>query len=136
LPSWWLEPPAAPAHPLDDGTAVLLERSIDATAANLGPDARAYRRLVAPLVPEWDDLAADALGPLVRMPRHADERSERVRGEIVPLGYERRDESAVCTRVRAEVRRRRVDRALEEDRGAIVERMGGRRRWLEPPARK
>src|SRR5882762_6908170 len=66
----WIEPPAALAHPLDDGTAVLLERSLDATAANLGRDARAYRRLVAPLVPEWDDLAADALGPLVRIPRH------------------------------------------------------------------
>src|SRR5438093_1371995 len=66
----WIEPPAALAHPLDDGTAVLLERSIDATAANLGPDTRAYRRLVAPLVPEWDRLAADALGPLIRIPRH------------------------------------------------------------------
>src|SRR5207249_4041997 len=63
----WIEPPAALAHPLDDGTAVVLERSIDATAANLGPDAGAYRRLVAPLVPEWDDLAADALGPLIRI---------------------------------------------------------------------
>src|SRR5437773_2006114 len=66
----WIEPPAALAHPLDDGTAVILERSIDATAANLGPDARAYRRLVAPLVPAWDDLAADALAPLIRVPRH------------------------------------------------------------------
>jgi phytoene dehydrogenase-like protein len=66
----WIEPPAALAHPLDDGTAVVLERSIEATASNLGPDARAYRRLVAPLVPEWDDLAADALGPLIRIPRH------------------------------------------------------------------
>jgi phytoene dehydrogenase-like protein len=66
----WIEPPAALAHPLDDGTAVLLERSIDATVANLGADARAYRRLIAGLVPEWDQLAADALGPLIRVPRH------------------------------------------------------------------
>src|SRR3989441_5787100 len=66
----WIEPPVALAHPLDDGTAVLLERSLDATAAGLGPDGRAYRRLVAPLVGEWDDLAADALGPLIRIPRH------------------------------------------------------------------
>ena len=66
----WIEPPVALAHPLDDGTAVLLERSVDATAAGLGPDGRAYRRLVEPLVGEWDDLAADALGPLVRIPRH------------------------------------------------------------------
>src|SRR2546426_4375446 len=66
----WTDPPVALAPPLDDGTAVLLERSLDATAAGLGPDGRAYRRLVAPLVGEWDDLAADALGPLIRIPRH------------------------------------------------------------------
>ncbi len=66
----WIEPPIALAHPLDDGTAVLLERSVDATATGLGADGRAYRRLVEPLVGEWDDLAADALGPLLRFPRH------------------------------------------------------------------
>ena len=66
----WIEPPAALAHPLDDGTAVLLERSIDATASGLGADGRMYRRLVEPLSRAWDELAADALGPLVRIPRH------------------------------------------------------------------
>jgi len=66
----WIEPPAALAHPLDDGTAVLLERSLDATALALGPDERPYRRLVAPLVRDWDKLASDALGPLLRIPRH------------------------------------------------------------------
>src|SRR3989449_6565639 len=65
----WIEPPAALAHPLDDGTAVVLERSIEATAANLGPDARAYRRLGAPPVSGWGDLGAGALGPLPRLPR-------------------------------------------------------------------
>src|SRR5919198_3200384 len=53
----WIQPPAALAHPFDDGSTVLLERSLDATAANLGPVARAYRRPVAPLVPGWEDLA-------------------------------------------------------------------------------
>src|SRR3989441_11160614 len=52
----WIEPPVALAHPLDDGTAVLLERSLAATAAGLGPDGRAYRRLLAPLVGERDAL--------------------------------------------------------------------------------
>src|SRR6059036_313258 len=66
----WIEPPAALAHPLDDGTAIMLERSLDATARALGPDERPYRRLVAPLVRDWDKLAADALGPLLRIPRH------------------------------------------------------------------
>jgi phytoene dehydrogenase-like protein len=46
----WVEPPAACAHPSDDGTAVTLERSVDETAAQLGADARAYRRLVTPFV--------------------------------------------------------------------------------------
>ena len=46
----WMEPPAACAHPFDDGTAVTLEQSIDETAAQLGRDAAAYRRLVRPYV--------------------------------------------------------------------------------------
>jgi phytoene dehydrogenase-like protein len=46
----WIDPPAACAHPFDDGSAVLLERGVDATAAQLGADAEAYRRLVAPYV--------------------------------------------------------------------------------------
>src|SRR3989442_2336353 len=66
----WIEPPAALAHPLDDGSVVLLERSIDATAAGLGPDGRAYRRLGGPLVGEAGDLPEGALRPLPRIPRH------------------------------------------------------------------
>ena len=46
----WVHPEFPLAHPLDDGTAAVLERSVDATAAGLGPDARAYRRLMGPLV--------------------------------------------------------------------------------------
>ncbi|MCC7354550.1 MAG: NAD(P)/FAD-dependent oxidoreductase [Anaerolineae bacterium] len=65
----WVQPPAPLAHPFDDGTASVLERSIEATGETLGPDAQAYRRLLEPLVAGWDDLAADLLGPL-RVPRH------------------------------------------------------------------
>jgi phytoene dehydrogenase-like protein len=63
--------PAAPlAHPLDDGDAVLLHRSVADTAAQLGRhDGRAYRDLYAPLVESCDALVADLLGPL-RIPRH------------------------------------------------------------------
>jgi phytoene dehydrogenase-like protein len=57
------------AHPLDDGTAVIVERSIEATAAGLGPDAKGYRRLMGRLVEGWDTLAADLLAPL-QVPRH------------------------------------------------------------------
>src|SRR5207249_4368236 len=80
----WIEPPVALAHPLDDGTAVLLERSVDATAAGLGPDGRAYRRLVEPLVGEWDDLAADALGARLRALGGTIETGRRV-GSIAEL---------------------------------------------------
>lgn len=65
----WIQPPAPLAHPLDDGTAVLLERSVEATAAGLGPDAAAYRRLMAPLVADVDRILRFILGPL-RIPRH------------------------------------------------------------------
>jgi phytoene dehydrogenase-like protein len=61
----WVSPPAAVAHPLDDGTAVTLERDVAATAAQLGSDGDAYRRLVEPLVEAWDAIAPVLLGPLL-----------------------------------------------------------------------
>jgi phytoene dehydrogenase-like protein len=42
----WTHPPAPLAHPLDGGSAVLLERSFPATAASLGEDGEAWRRLL------------------------------------------------------------------------------------------
>lgn len=65
----WIYSPAPLAHPLD-GSAMMLEQSIAATGATLGPDAEAYRRLMAPLVADWDKLAADLLGPFPFPPRH------------------------------------------------------------------
>lgn len=65
----WVFPPAAIAHPLDDGSAVLVERSVETTAAQLGPDAGAYRRLMGPLAADWRNVLAEMLGPL-RFPRH------------------------------------------------------------------
>ena len=57
------------AHPLDDGSAVLLERSVDDTAEGLGADGDAYRRLFDPLVQRTPELMREILGPL-RPPRH------------------------------------------------------------------
>jgi phytoene dehydrogenase-like protein len=65
-----VESPAVVAHPFDDGTAVMLERSIDATAAQLGEDAKAYSRLMAPLERDWLKLEEAVLAPLLRAPRH------------------------------------------------------------------
>jgi phytoene dehydrogenase-like protein len=45
----WVHPDAPLAHPLDGGEAAVLERSIGATAAGLGFDAAAYRRLMEPI---------------------------------------------------------------------------------------
>ena len=66
----WIQPPAPLAHPLDDGTAIMLERSIDRTVSYLGPDGEAYRNLMAPLFASWDGLDVDLLGP-IRVPKHA-----------------------------------------------------------------
>jgi len=65
----WIHPPVPLAHPLDDGTAVVLERSIHSTAEGLGPDGAAYARLMRPLVADWGRLDTALLGPL-RLPRH------------------------------------------------------------------
>ncbi len=66
----WIYPDVPLAHPLDDGTAVLLERSVKTTAAALGKDALAYRRFFSPMVEHWNGLAQEVLAP-VRLPRHA-----------------------------------------------------------------
>ncbi len=62
-------PPAPLAHPLDDGRAAVLERSVEETAKGLGRDATAYHRLMGPLVRNADKLLVELLGPL-RPPRH------------------------------------------------------------------
>jgi len=49
----WIDPPAPAAHPLDDGSAVVLERTLDATAVGLGVDGTVYRRLVEPFARAW-----------------------------------------------------------------------------------
>jgi phytoene dehydrogenase-like protein len=64
-----IQPPAPVAHPLDDGDAVTLERSLDDTAAGLGMDADAWRRLYTPLVDKWEVIIGDILAP-IRPTRH------------------------------------------------------------------
>jgi len=65
-----VQPELAAAHPLDDGTAVAFDRSVEATAASIGgADGEAYRQLVAPLVRDAEKLLPGILAPL-RPPRH------------------------------------------------------------------
>lgn len=65
----WIHPSAPLAHPLDDGTAVMLEHSIADTAAGLGPDAGAWLDLMQPLASAWRTLRSDVLS-MPRPPRH------------------------------------------------------------------
>ncbi|HEX7229994.1 MAG TPA: NAD(P)/FAD-dependent oxidoreductase [Candidatus Binatia bacterium] len=66
----WVEPPLALAHPLDDGSAVLLHRSVDKTMEGLNHDAESYRAVFGWLADCWDGLDADILAP-PHSPRHA-----------------------------------------------------------------
>ncbi|PJZ70441.1 FAD-dependent oxidoreductase [Leptospira perolatii] len=65
----WIEPPASVAHPLDGEPAVLLRKSTEETAENLGIDKAAYLRLVEPFLRNPDGLIEDALAPL-RIPKN------------------------------------------------------------------
>src|SRR5256714_1256732 len=60
----WIQPTVPLAHPLDDGPAVVLDRSIAETGTTLGPDADRYRKLMGPFVANWDILSDAFLGPL------------------------------------------------------------------------
>ncbi len=66
----WVYGEAPLAHPLDDGTAVVLERDLAATERALGEDGNAWRKLMQPAADHWLEFAQDSLGPLLRMPRH------------------------------------------------------------------
>ncbi len=58
------------AHPLDDGSAGVLHRSVSRTAAGLGADGRRWTRMFAGPSRRYDALAEDVLGPLLRVPHH------------------------------------------------------------------
>jgi phytoene dehydrogenase-like protein len=66
----WLQPEVDCAHPLDDGTAGALYKSIDLTAEALGRDGRRWRHVFEPLAAHFDDLIADAAQPVARIPHH------------------------------------------------------------------
>jgi phytoene dehydrogenase-like protein len=65
----WLLPSASVAHPLEDGPAVLIRKSLHETASELGDDSRAYEKLFAPFLDDPHGLLADLLAPL-GIPKH------------------------------------------------------------------
>lgn len=66
----WAWPEIDLVHLLDGDRAGVLWRDLDRTAAGLGEDGPRWRRVFGPLVRRFDDLAEDALGPMLRWPSH------------------------------------------------------------------
>lgn len=66
----WRSAPVDCVHPLDDGSAGVLHRTVEATAAAAGGDGVRWRRLLGPLVERFDDVASELLRPLVHLPAH------------------------------------------------------------------
>lgn len=60
----WIQPEIPMAHPFEDGSALYLHRSLEVTAEALGPDGRAYKRLLQPLVRHEQMLLSDILRPI------------------------------------------------------------------------
>lgn len=58
------------AHPLDDGTAGVLLRSLDDTAAGLGRDGRAWKLLFGGPSRGFDELNEDLVKPVLHVPKH------------------------------------------------------------------
>jgi phytoene dehydrogenase-like protein len=58
------------SHPFDDGSAATMYRSIEETAAGLGPAGAAWKRLFATPSEHFDAISEDFMQPLLRLPRH------------------------------------------------------------------
>jgi len=66
----WIHSPCPLAHPLDDGTAITLERDLRDAESSLGQDGRAWRRLMEPFARRWSDLSSEVLSPIHLLSRH------------------------------------------------------------------
>src|ERR1700723_4567285 len=66
----WIHSPAPLAHPLDDGTAVVLERDLGDARTSLGADGNAWGKLMRPFVERWREFAPDVLRPVCSIPKH------------------------------------------------------------------
>jgi phytoene dehydrogenase-like protein len=66
----WCQPEVDLVHPLDDGSAGVLVKDIDDTAAGLGLDGSGWRHLVGPAVEHLPALLGEVMRPLVHIPTH------------------------------------------------------------------
>jgi phytoene dehydrogenase-like protein len=65
----WIHPEIPLAHPFEDGSALFLHRSLELTADALGPDGKAYKRLLQPFVDHGQKIIGEILKPL-HFPKH------------------------------------------------------------------
>jgi len=61
----WIQPDLPLAHALDGGRAAVMYRSLEDTAAGLGADGAAWRKLFGPLLRGFDDIVPYLLGPAI-----------------------------------------------------------------------
>lgn len=66
----WRWPEIDCVHPLDDGSAGVLHRSVEQTAAGLGRDGARWRHAFGYAAARFDALSDDIMGPLLRIPHH------------------------------------------------------------------
>ena len=66
----WIYSSAPLAHPLDDGSAIVLERNLTDAETSLGVDGKAWRRLMGPFVEQWKEFAPEILRPVHLPSRH------------------------------------------------------------------
>ena len=65
----WIHGEAPYAHPLDDGSAAVMDRDLLHVTERLGTDGATWRRLLEPFAARWNAFASDALGPVIHLPR-------------------------------------------------------------------
>lgn len=65
----WIHGDVPLAHPLDDGTAVVLERDLSDAERAFGEDGKAWRRSVEEPTKNWFAFAGEVLGPMLHLPR-------------------------------------------------------------------
>jgi phytoene dehydrogenase-like protein len=66
----WRWPEIDLAHPLDDGSAATMVRSLERTVADLGADGPAWQRLFGNSVANFDAVNAEIMRPLLHLPKH------------------------------------------------------------------
>jgi phytoene dehydrogenase-like protein len=66
----WLLPEVSLAHPLDDGSAGVMVRSIEETARGLGEDGARWKRVFGASSANFGALLEDMFAPIIHFPRH------------------------------------------------------------------